>query len=612
MALETLDDNDSSNGWPSYVPSNLALGNPGSPVNTAGGIPMPPVQGLNPGAPAPAPGMALPTGGAPPPAADLSSFSAFRAAPDNKLDYTQKMQQAYTQYDELLKKQSEQSNRMPWFQMAAGFLDPGKTGSFGESLGKASGAIGQYKLEQQKNAIPLAKARLELMQAGYGLERDKAAKELATKLIGGKSVSEALDKNNPVVPISENTKKPYDPGATKTTLVGSGVSQEDLKNAPRLTVEDAAAFGVAYGDTQMAKILMDLAKESKRTVRLAQNGVAFMEDPKHPNGGYYISDQPIPGQEQKPFTTQWGTFAMRPSDSDRFSAMNEKDQVAYLTKNYGKNSDGSPKSSEDIAVTATGRKEASTKAAIQDARIEDDLFNFRIGAQAVMPVYKRMQRLYETVPGLQDAMRANFKNGKPTDLLASVLSGDHSAGTMSAIQGSLRRFGKPDEIINAFNEISTLRGRAETAMAASIPGFMSRVSDYRTKFLTSLHPDANEDLPGAFSNKLNALIGNAQYDIDRHDLYTQLKRDNPNLRASQFITEPKARELYDKHVENAAQASPTSVLNIEKPAPVSKIYPPAPTVSSPPVPVPAATLQPTTMMQQLLAAKEAKKRKNTQ
>jgi hypothetical protein len=58
------------------------------------------------------------------------------------------------------------SSQIPWFQLASAFLSPGRTGSFGEALGAATGAMGKYQEEQQAQRLPLMQAGLKAAELG--------------------------------------------------------------------------------------------------------------------------------------------------------------------------------------------------------------------------------------------------------------------------------------------------------------------------------------------------------------------------------------------------------------------------------------------------------------
>jgi hypothetical protein len=71
-----------------------------------------------------------------------------------------------------------------WFQVAGQFLDPGRTGSFGESLGKAATTLGQQQEKQLEMQIPMAKMRAELAGQKYETENQSKALKLMSSALG--------------------------------------------------------------------------------------------------------------------------------------------------------------------------------------------------------------------------------------------------------------------------------------------------------------------------------------------------------------------------------------------------------------------------------------------
>jgi len=63
-------------------------------------------------------------------------------------------------------KSQTNTSQVPWFQLAAAFLSPGKTGSFGEALGGAAGAMGKYQEEEKAKRLPLMQAGLKAAELG--------------------------------------------------------------------------------------------------------------------------------------------------------------------------------------------------------------------------------------------------------------------------------------------------------------------------------------------------------------------------------------------------------------------------------------------------------------
>ena len=553
MALETLNDDASSGGWPSYVSSNLSLGNPGSFVNTAGGIPMPPVQGLNPGAPMPSPGTALPIGGAPPaemplpPAPRIPSFQVPGAPSDSVLTPAQKMQQAYAQYDEVLKKQSALNSRAPWFQMAAGFLDPGKTGSFGESLGKASGAIGQHRLEQQKNAIPLAKARLELMQAGYGLERQISAQQNFARLVGGGS------EGAPRIAVAgSGDYNPADPKAPDTlTRVGAKVDPYEAKNAIPINKSLVDQFASAHPEAkeQIAYLLKRLEMDQPN-ISVTSGGDFY-----NAKTGKIIGSTTALKQEltQTPF----GDFNMTPQQYKQFLTLqNPEEQKKFLGTIAGTDDRGNPINASTRASAVKASETLSTERAKAAVKGEEELRKDAITGMAILPVLDRAQALAAKIP--KDKFGILGK-GDVAQVMAGLMKPD-SKGDMSTLITALRSANASPEIINLFNDLDGQIAVAEAEYIAAL-GLGAQQSDFRVKFFQSIHPNSTKDMAGAFMAKINEFKGRYDWSVQKNTIYHEINKERaekglPPVLPDEFITHSTYKQRYDQYRKNYAEGAP--------------------------------------------------------
>ena len=64
------------------------------------------------------------------------------------------------------------------FQVGAALLDPGRTGNFGEALGRASNVIGAQQEKQQEAQLPIAQMRAQLAGQKYEVENQGKALQL--------------------------------------------------------------------------------------------------------------------------------------------------------------------------------------------------------------------------------------------------------------------------------------------------------------------------------------------------------------------------------------------------------------------------------------------------
>jgi hypothetical protein len=78
----------------------------------------------------------------------------------------------------------EKRNQINYFNVAGQFFDPGRTGSFGESVGRASASIGKDVEAQRANAPNLALMRAQLAGQKYTLANDAKALNIISDNLG--------------------------------------------------------------------------------------------------------------------------------------------------------------------------------------------------------------------------------------------------------------------------------------------------------------------------------------------------------------------------------------------------------------------------------------------
>jgi hypothetical protein len=104
----------------------------------------------------------------------------------------------------------EKRNEINYFNVAGQFFDPGRTGSFGESVGRASASIGKDIEAQKANAPTLAMMRAQLAGQKYTLENDAKALNIIADNLG------------------------IDPKSTQQTLSSGNLSQTQISRIPQL------------------------------------------------------------------------------------------------------------------------------------------------------------------------------------------------------------------------------------------------------------------------------------------------------------------------------------------------------------------------------------------
>ena len=525
-------------GWGSYVAEYNNL-NPDAPITVAN---------VAPAATAPAPMSAPVAAPIEAPQGALQTAAVKSPAMPGPM---QEYMSALNQYQDVLEKQANYGNRTPWFSLAGALLNPGRTGSFGEAVGSAANVMGKHQEEQQKMQIPLAQARLGLIKSKYELGKQAQAQQDFADIAKGQ-LSPTTTAAGSVVPTSSGLPNPSAPNSPSAiTLEGATAHPRDIATAKPITMKDVLAFAATHPEDKERIAVLTKAAEMAQPSFSTSNGV-ILNNKQGTVFGF------VPGQKQEKFTTAFGDFMLRPQDYETISALPPAKQIEALRALVGTNEHGAPRSVHDVEAEAAGRKEMSTGQAKADVTGSQSLLNDRRAGEAMLPVYERIQTILGQ-PGVKEQLGL-FKKGDVADVLTSFLTSDHSEKATRSMQESIRRVAAnskdADNLINAINDIDGQRGIAEAEYMKSMPG-NARVTDFRLKFAQSLHPSSQDDMYGAFQAKLNEFKNRAAWDIEKHDLFTNLNNKR-NVTYTQFYTQPEYVEAYNKHSKAYAAGMPTN------------------------------------------------------
>jgi hypothetical protein len=108
------------------------------------------------------------------------------------------------------------------FQVGAALLDPGRTGNFGEAVGRASGVVGQYQEKQREAELPIAQMRAQLAGQKYEVENQGKALQLLSATLGVApgQVESALSGGNVTPDVAAKLAKIYPMVAQLSPKVG--------------------------------------------------------------------------------------------------------------------------------------------------------------------------------------------------------------------------------------------------------------------------------------------------------------------------------------------------------------------------------------------------------
>ena len=79
-----------------------------------------------------------------------------------------------------------------WFNIAAAFANPGRTGSFGEAFGNAMGVVGKQRETDEAQALPIAQMRASLVGQKYQMQKEQESNKALINALGGGNAADIM------------------------------------------------------------------------------------------------------------------------------------------------------------------------------------------------------------------------------------------------------------------------------------------------------------------------------------------------------------------------------------------------------------------------------------
>ena len=166
----------------------------------------------------------------------------------------------------------ERANQGPnWFNVAAGFLKPTRTGSFSESAGNAAESYGRDIERQRSEALPIAQMKAEILGKGYELEKQKKGMQILGNIMGTtpRDAQNALSTGNVPVGLSRMATPQqltmlmmYDPKTGTALKTGMEAEAKNMENAIKL-------YDTGIGE---AKAFSNLSDDQKADLKANSEG----------------------------------------------------------------------------------------------------------------------------------------------------------------------------------------------------------------------------------------------------------------------------------------------------------------------------------------------------
>jgi len=491
----------------------------------------------------------------------------------------------------------EKRNEINYFNVAGQFFDPGRTGSFGESVGRASASVGKDIEAQKANAPTLAMMRAQLAGQKYTLSNDAKALQIigdnlgidpqnAEKVISSGDLSQTQISRIPQLYPLIATLSPARAGMLKD-MFDMRVKGEDV-NIKR------GEFDIKRDDFR-AKYDPDFSLKPKTTAPAApitprvQSSTAPASDP------YTFSKLTLDERERLANTAQeMGliTNVMARSDvADLFDNMPfEKRKAAFIKAGYPADDTvktEAPRTGDVQVASARGsdRRPGETLVAYQERKKQE--------SQAELDIYKKgvedregsAKKRYETIEGY-DAVTVGV-TGADLDRLYDIVNDPRNAnittllnkkGIMTAmIQGIESGFTTPVGTISgpgfemmkklnftpreqdAAREVSNLIARLNMGvMKQGKDIFGPQISVYDAQKMEA--PGFNEKDSRAVMNTLvNKFKIMNHFQGELHKAQNDFFTNNPKVQTSQFFKSKEFQEIANQYTQTLRKLNQLSL-----------------------------------------------------
>ena len=187
------------------------------------------------------------------------------------------------------------------FQVGAAFLDPGRTGNFGEALGRASGVVAAQQEKQREAELPIAQMRAQLAGQKYEVENQGKALQLLSATLGvaPAQVEGVLSSGNVTPDVAAKLAKIYPMVAQLSPKVGEIVKGTfTMQNEMGKTELERKKFEAEEGQRKVINAVKDRELGMTETDLIAKYGdavVAIM-----PGGQRFAGSKPQASVVQPP------------------------------------------------------------------------------------------------------------------------------------------------------------------------------------------------------------------------------------------------------------------------------------------------------------------------
>jgi len=450
---------------------------------------------------------------------------------------------------DLMKQIEERSKPDPsafWAAMARGFGNPA-TPSFAGGAAGFAGNLQAAQEEERKRAIETAQMRMQLGQSQLAMKEKEAGIKMLQGLTGEQPAPVAGQE-----------------------VVGQAPQGSGFRN---ITGADIAKLSMLAPD--FAKALEAGIKLDQERWKISQNGIVF-----DTRTNRYLNI-PIPGQEQKPFTTPYGTFQMTPYDFSQFQMAQAKGEGKKWIENYRSSGIPSPitdtgtstgmPSEEERRAREAGLTEKAKEESKYSAEVRSGIFTSADAASKLSGLAQSNLQLVKDNPDAVGVLAAPGIGQAIIGVLdkARITSGTSGASAdinTSSLEDAIRKVG-PSKMAGETQAAYDARRQRNIDAALQISRNLAEMELYFAKSylkgqgsVSNMERNITKALGGNISDSKNALmaknellIKTAEFDEKIRDAYKAWQKKNPSEGAEMFkgSEEEKAiRNAYNDEVKS--------------------------------------------------------------
>lgn len=435
-------------------------------------------------------------------------------------------------------------------RVAAGFLKPSKTGSFGESLGYAAEGASEEAEKEAARKTDVEKLKLELASKGYELEQQAAGQKLFYDALPGAKKTK----------ISTTTSGAPSDGMTTEQVVD--MVKSDPSALDKITLDPVRVAAISATYPALGKVAENLYKNQ-------------VEQAKVEMGRYEMNAQGDIFDKATHKIIQYGSrmvdvaspfdpdvkMPIRASDLDSYQKLDFSDPSAVNTwlRSHGLNAyaigkGGKSTDVSGVAEPAGGTKmERETAKEIKTERAKSDI---KANTEQINTITARQDASGDIINNATSIYRyANDPNtakafgvlSKP-GVLPAVLSavqegirvGPYNVG-FGGVEDAVRKAGGTQAEIDAAASAARNLSQLELGFSSAFKG-QGQVSDNERRIVAAIGPKMS-DSPKVMALKSESIIARAKFDEENGRRYLAWEKKHPNEYVRDYMQSPEYIDL---------------------------------------------------------------------